>query len=61
MSLEVAEAREQRRGDRPHGMTRAQVSTVHGHARYDVEIDTTELTPAQAADEFARQMERLGR
>ena len=60
-SLEVAEARERRRGDRPHGMTRAQVTTVHRHARYDVEIDTSELTPAEGAAEFARHMERLGR
>jgi chloramphenicol 3-O phosphotransferase len=60
-SLEVAEAREQRRGDRPRGMTRAQVSSVHEHARYDVEIDTTQLTPGQSADEFVRHMQRLGR
>jgi chloramphenicol 3-O phosphotransferase len=60
-SREVAEAREQRRGDRPPGMTRAQVWTVHEHARYDAEIDTTELTPGQAGDKFAWHMRRLGR
>lgn len=46
---EVAAARERARGDRPVGMAREQAVLVHRDVDYDLEVDTTELTIADAA------------
>ena len=48
-SLEASEARERARGDRDIGQARWQRSRVHVNARYDLEIDTTEMSPEKAA------------
>jgi len=43
-ALETLEAREATRGDRGVGTARRQFATVHAHARYDVEVDTSAMT-----------------
>lgn len=48
-SLEVCEAREKVRGDRDIGQVRWQFARVHQGARYDLEVDTTDSPPEQAA------------
>ncbi|MDY0872600.1 chloramphenicol phosphotransferase CPT family protein [Dongia rigui] len=48
-SLAVLEAREQARGDRLIGLARWQFDRVHAGQRYDLEIDTNDITPAAAA------------
>lgn len=52
-SLEACEARERARGDRDLGQARWQHSRVHVNARYDLEIDTTETSPENAAKTIA--------
>ncbi len=47
--LEVAAARETRRGDRASGMAASQAAVVHQGVMYDVEVDTTSTSPMQAA------------
>lgn len=42
--LEVLESREKARGDRQVGMACYQYDRVHAHKRYDVEVDTSEMT-----------------
>ena len=53
-ALDVAEAREEARGDRFRGIARGQFDVVHRHVRYDLELDTTSRTP----DELVRELER---
>ncbi|WP_428376918.1 chloramphenicol phosphotransferase CPT family protein [Lichenicoccus sp.] len=48
-SLEVLEARERARGDRQLGLARWQFDRVHRGQRYDLEIETSDSTPAQNA------------
>jgi chloramphenicol 3-O phosphotransferase len=48
--LEVLEQREIARGDRDLGLARWQYDRVHQGVRYDLEIDTSRLTPAEAAE-----------
>ena len=50
---DVAAAREKARGDRPRGIARQHAMTVHDGVRYDLEIDTGVLEPAQALDLIA--------
>lgn len=45
----VAAARETRRPDRIAGMARRQAQSVHVGMSYDVEVDTTELSPEECA------------
>ena len=47
--LEVLEQRERDRGDRDLGLARWQYERVHRGVTYDLEIDTTRLTPEEAA------------
>ncbi|WP_175047893.1 chloramphenicol phosphotransferase CPT [Microlunatus speluncae] len=47
---DVAEAREKGRGDRPVGMARQQAELVHRGVAYDLEVDSSVLTPAAAAE-----------
>ena len=47
--IEVLEQREAARGDRKIGLARYQASRVHLNSEYDVEIDTHQLSPDQAA------------
>lgn len=46
---DVAAARESRRGDRTAGMAASQATVVHHGVLYDVEVDTTNSSPVQAA------------
>jgi chloramphenicol 3-O phosphotransferase len=48
--LEVLEQREKARGDRDLGLARWQYDRVHQGVCYDLEIDTSRLTPAEAAE-----------
>ncbi len=47
--LEVLEQREQSRRDRTLGQARAQFPLVHAHAVYDLEVDTSLLSPDECA------------
>ncbi|MCB1390964.1 MAG: hypothetical protein KDK12_17755 [Rhodobacteraceae bacterium] len=47
--LPVIEAREATRGDRMPGLARAQAGVVHRGARYDLRLDTCQLTPEACA------------
>lgn len=47
--LEVLEAREARRSDRLPGLARWQYDRVHKGIRYDLEVDTSRLTPFECA------------
>jgi chloramphenicol 3-O phosphotransferase len=47
--LEVLEQRERERGDRVLGLARWQYERVHSGVSYDLEIDTSKLTPMEAA------------
>jgi chloramphenicol 3-O phosphotransferase len=53
---EVAEERNRARGDRFAGLAREQTVTVHRHAVYEFEIDTTTATPAEALSQLTRQL-----
>jgi chloramphenicol 3-O phosphotransferase len=46
---EVLAERERDRGDRTVGQAEAQLATVHEYVRYDVEVDTSRLSPTEAA------------
>ena len=47
--LDVLEARETARGDRLPGLARWQFGRVHEGMRYDLEVDTSRLTPPECA------------
>lgn len=49
-SLDVLEQRERQRGDRMIGLARWQVAHLHRRQVYDLEIDTSALTPLQVAE-----------
>ena len=49
---DVAEAREAGRGNRTAGKARHSSSFAHEHTRYDLSIDTTKRTPAEALVEL---------
>jgi len=48
-SLEVLEARERSRGDRPRGLASSQVRQIHADRAYDFEVDTSHRSPADCA------------
>jgi len=47
--LDVLEARESARADRMSGLARWQFERVHKGVAYDLEVDTSLLTPAECA------------
>jgi len=47
--LAVLEHRERARGDRQHGLARAQIGAVHEGMDYDVVVDTSAISPTEAA------------
>ena len=51
--LDVLEAREHARGDRVLGLARAQVHAVHEQMTYDVVIDSSTVSPDEAAAAIA--------
>jgi chloramphenicol 3-O phosphotransferase len=54
LPLEVAEQREQARGDRGPGGARLFHERVHAHGLYDLELDTSMLTPNECAQRIAQ-------
>jgi chloramphenicol 3-O phosphotransferase len=50
--LKVAKQREQERGDRTLGLVEAHYDIVHSHGIYDLEIDTSVLTPTECASQI---------
>lgn len=48
--LEIAQERERERGDRTQGLVHAHYGLVHSHREYDLEVDTSTLTPMQCAN-----------
>ena len=55
--LEELERRERERKDRKEGMARLQFEQVHAQAVYDIEVDTSVLSPVECASVI---MERMG-
>lgn len=55
--LVVVEQREKERKDRTLGQARAQYDVVHAHVGYDYEVDTSLVTPEEAAEQIAAQMQ----
>ena len=52
--LDVLETRERERGDRLIGLARWQFDRIHRGKRYDLEIDTSNATPAECAETIKR-------
>lgn len=48
--FEIALQRETERGDRDKGLVRAHFHKVHNHGNYDLEVDTSILTPLECAN-----------
>jgi chloramphenicol 3-O phosphotransferase len=48
--LDIAQQRERERGDRTLGLVRADYDLVHAHGLYDLEVDTSILSPAECAN-----------
>ena len=57
--VDIAEARERERGDRARGIARGQYEQVHAHRLYDVEVDTSVLTPEACAARILEAQRRL--
>ena len=56
------EERERERKDRKTGLARLQIDQVHAQAEYDVQVDTSMLSPTECADRIVKRMgERLQR
>jgi chloramphenicol 3-O phosphotransferase len=55
--LAVLEERERKRGDRTLGQAAAQHELVHVHGVYDIEVDTSRLTPDECAVIIRRTVE----
>jgi chloramphenicol 3-O phosphotransferase len=59
--VDMAEARERARDDRIAGTARGQYNQVHAHGAYDVEVDTSILTPDACAERILETQQRLPR
>lgn len=57
--VEALEQRERARGDRKIGLARYQASVVHLNSEYDVEADTHQLSPNQAAQKVISRLETV--
>ncbi len=55
--LDVAEERERARGDRTLGSARAQHPVIHKFAHYDLELDSSVLSPELCADQVIALLE----
>jgi chloramphenicol 3-O phosphotransferase len=58
--VDVAEARERERPDRAQGIARGQYDLVHAHRFYDVQVDTSVLTPERCAQRILEAQQRFG-
>lgn len=54
--FEIAEQREHERGDRWLGLVKAHYDLVHSHGTYDLEIDTSILTPLECATQVKNRL-----
>ena len=50
--FEIAEQREKKREDRTQGLVKAHYDLVHSHGIYDLEVDTSTLTPLECANQI---------
>ena len=50
--LEIVEERERKRKDRTLGQARLQYDLVHRHGKYDIEVNTSELSPIECAQKI---------
>jgi chloramphenicol 3-O phosphotransferase len=55
--LDVLEGRERSRKNRTLGQARAQFEVIHKYARYDLEVDTSVLSPEEAACAIQRRLQ----
>lgn len=55
--LDVLEQREKARRDRTLGQARAQYAAVHAHGLYDLDVDTSRLSPLECALQIKRRLE----
>jgi len=55
--LEVLEERERQRRDRTWGQAREQFEVVHAHVVYDLEVDTSLLSPEECAGQVRTMLE----
>jgi len=55
--IEVAEQRERERGNRREGLVRAHYDLVHSHGIYDLEVDTSTLTPKECANQIKHRVQ----
>src|SRR6266487_5848584 len=55
--FEIAEGREQARGNRTQGLVQAHYDLVHAHGIYDLEVDTSTLTPMECAKQIKDRLE----
>jgi len=56
-SFEVAEQREQARGNRTQGLVKAHYDLVHSHGIYDFEVDTSSLTAMECASQIKNRLQ----
>ncbi len=55
--MEVLEERERLRKDRTLGQARVQFPLIHKYTTYDLEVDTSALTPEQSADRIIARLQ----
>ncbi|MEO9599013.1 AAA family ATPase [Parasphingorhabdus sp.] len=58
-SLKELEIRELERGDRRLGLAKSQYDAVHQGIAYDLEIDTSQLTPAECVSTIIQKLETV--
>ncbi|MEM9157574.1 MAG: chloramphenicol phosphotransferase [Verrucomicrobiota bacterium] len=58
-SLEIAEARERERGDREIGLAKEQFDPVHRGKAYDLELNTSSMTPSHCAEIILKYIKEL--
>ncbi len=59
--VEVVTRRELDRGDRKIGLAASQFERVHSNRMYDIEVDTSTLTPEQAAETILCHIKRIAK
>ena len=55
--FEIAEQREQARGNRTQGLVKAHFNLVHSHGIYDFEVDTSILTAMECAIQIKNRLQ----
>ena len=57
--LEVCQSRELARGDRAIGLAKHEYPLVHQHMVYDITIDTSDITPTEAAEQLCHRLQNI--